>query len=263
MSNIADTFTQLAAQQATGFIPFIMAGDPDFAIFAKNLAAIANNGADIIEIGMPFSDPVADGVTIQAAGTRALAAGFTMPKLFASIQQFRTAYDIPIVLMGYFNPILQMGVDAFFQRCARTGVDGAIIVDLPMEEEADVRCAAKQHHVDLIRLIPPTCDENRIKKLVQGISGYIYLVSVAGITGDKTAQLDTVATIAKTIRGCSPLPIAVGFGIRTAAQASAFRQVVDGVVVGSAIVSKIAEDASNAPTSIGRYCQTMAQALHG
>jgi tryptophan synthase alpha chain len=211
--------------------------DTSFSILEKLPAA----GADIIELGAPFSDPMADGPAVQASSMRALKAGATMAKVLQMVSRFRKAdKTTPIVLMGYFNSIHAYGTAKFVRDVAQAGVDGLIVVDLPLEEDEVLRAPAKAQGVDLIRFVTPTTDDARLKRIVTGASGYLYYVSVAGVTGTKSVPQDEVRAAMARIRAATDLPCTVGFGIRTADQAAAIAQLADGVVVGSAIVSLVA-----------------------
>ena len=241
-TRIARRFASLRQQGRAGLVTFITAGDPDLETSSAILAGLAGAGADVIELGMPFSDPMADGPSIQAAGKRALGAGHTMRRTLDMVARLRDGDDAtPVVLMGYFNPIHHMGAGAFAAEAARAGVDGLIVVDLPPEEEDELRGPAMAAGIDLIRLIAPTTDNARLNHLMANSGGFIYYVSVAGITGTKSATLAAIAAGVERIRKVSALPVAVGFGIRTAGQAAEVAAVADAAVVGSAIVDRIAD----------------------
>ena len=241
-SRIARRFAGLRGEGRAGLVTFITAGDPDLETSSAILAGLAGAGADVIELGMPFSDPMADGPSIQAAGQRALAAGHTMRRTLDMVARFREDDDeTPIVLMGYFNPIHHMGAGAFAAEARRAGVDGLIVVDLPPEEEAELREPAGAAGIDLIRLVAPSTDDARLNQLMANSGGFIYYVSVAGITGTKSATQATIAAGVARIRTVSELPVAVGFGIRTPEQAAEVAAVADAAVVGSAIVDRIAD----------------------
>ena len=254
MSRIAARFAELRALGRAGFIPFITAGDPDaetsFAILEKLPAA----GADIIELGMPFSDPMADGPAIQASSMRALKAGMSVKKTLAMVTRFRARDDAtPIVLMGYFNPIHAYGAEHFLRDACHAGVDGLIIVDLGPEEDSALRAEAAKCGLDIVRLATPTTDDARLPAVLDGAGGFLYYVSVAGVTGTKTFTAADVSQAVSRIRRLSALPIAVGFGIRTPAQAAEIARIADAAVVGSAIVTRIEtalETANPAPISL-------------
>jgi len=243
VSRLADTFARLKKEGRSAFVPFITCGDPDpetsFAILEK----LPSCGADIIELGAPFSDPMADGPAVQASSMRALKAGMTMVKTLKLIERFRKADNkTPIVLMGYYNPIHAYGGARFIKDAAQAGVDGLIVVDLPVEEEDVLSMPAQAHGVDIVRFVTPTTDAARLKRVVDGASGYLYYVSVAGVTGTKSVPEDEVRAAIARIRAATDLPVTVGFGIRNAEQAGAIARVADGVVVGSAIVGKVADN---------------------
>jgi len=242
MSRIAAAFATCKTEKRAAFIPFIMGGDPDLEKCAALLDALPAAGADIIELGIPFSDPMADGPTIQAAGLRALKAGATLKKVLALAADFRKKHPAtPLVLMGYLNPIYIYGYEKFAKAAAAVGVDGIIIVDLPPEEAGELEPILSAHKVSLVRLIAPTSVPERLPLLAKGASGYLYLVSITGITGAGSAtNADIEANIA-AIRKTTGLPIAVGFGVKTREQVADFGKLADGVVVGSAIVQKIHE----------------------
>ena len=242
MSRLADTFARLKQEGRAAFIPFISGGDPDMETSLAILEALPRCGADIIELGMPFSDPMADGPSVQASSTRALKAGATLPKVIELVRKFRKKDSkTPIVLMGYFNPIHAYGAARFAKDAAAAGVDGIICVDLPPEEDEVLKLPAAGQGIDLVRLVTPTSDDVRLKTVVGGASGFLYYVSIAGVTGTKSFSGDDVAAALARVRAASPLPVCVGFGIRTPAQAAQIAAMADGVVVGSAIVGRIAE----------------------
>ena len=244
-------FAALRGEGRGGLVAFITAGDPDAETSRAILDGLPGAGADVIELGMPFTDPVADGPAIQAASVRALAAGASMKQTLALVRGFRESDDAtPIVLMGYYNPIHRYGVEAFARDAGAAGIDGLIIVDLPPEEEAELRVPAAASGIDIIRLIAPTTDDARLPRVLEGTGGFVYYVSVAGVTGGKTATEATVAAAVERIRGHTSLPVAVGFGITTPEGAGAVARLADAAVVGSAFVRIIADnlDADGAPT---------------
>jgi len=243
VSRLAGTFARLKKEGRSAFVPFITAGDPDLDTSFAILEKLASCGADIIELGAPFSDPMADGPAVQASSMRALKAGMTMVKTLKLIERFRKADNkTPIVLMGYYNPIHAYGGARFIKDAAQAGVDGLIVVDLPVEEEDVLSMPAQAHGVDIVRFVTPTTDAARLKRVVDGASGYLYYVSVAGVTGTKSVPEDEVRAAIARIRTATDLPVTVGFGIRNVEQASAIARVADGVVVGSAIVTKVADN---------------------
>jgi len=270
MSRITARFAALKKANRKAFIPFIAAGDPTLDVFAKLLGKLPQAGCDLIEIGMPFSDPMADGPAIERANLRAFAAGITMKKIIANIATFRKQdQETPIILMGYFNPILNYGIDAFLNDAQMAGADGLIIVDLPPEEDSELRLPAQKQGLDIIRLVTPTTDAKRLPTVLKNASGFLYCVSVTGITGSKQASADPVSKAVDAIRQHSNLPIAVGFGITTPEQARAIAKAADGVVVGSAIVNRMAAnlDEHNKPKSgliedVLAFVTTLADAVH-
>jgi tryptophan synthase alpha chain len=241
-ARIQNTFAKLKEQKRTAFIPFIMGYDPDGETSAKILSALPAAGADIIEIGMPFSDPMADGAVIQAAGIRALKAGATVSKIIAMVREFRkNNNETPIILMGYFNPVYRYGVEKFCKDAVAAGVDGIIIVDLPPEEENEIRPHLTATGLDLIRLIAPTSGDDRLPLLAASASGFVYYISITGITGAKTADSGALKNQIEHLREFTKLPIAVGFGIKTLVQVIDISKFSDAVVVGSALVDVIAK----------------------
>ncbi len=239
---IARRFADLKAAGRAGLVTYLTCGDPDAETFAKLLAGLPEAGADLIEVGMPFSDPMADGPAIQAAGLRALKAGMTVPRTLAIIAQFRRRDPAtPIVLMGYYNPIYRYGVDRFLRDAKAAGVDGLIVVDLPPEHDDELCLPALQGGLDFIRLATPTTDDRRLPAVLAHTAGFIYYVAITGITGTKSADAEAVATAVARLRRHSTLPVAVGFGIRTPQQAAAVGRSADAAVVGSALVQKLAD----------------------
>ena len=237
---IARRFAALAGEGRAAFVPFVTAGDPDRETSSAILARLPGLGADLIELGMPFSDPMADGPSIQAAGERALRAGQTMADTLAMASAFREGDDeTPVVLMGYFNPIYRYGAEAFVAAARAAGVDGLIVVDLPPEEDEELRAPAAAAGLALIRLVAPTTDDARLHRILADCEGFVYYVSVTGITGTKSAMAKDVAAGLSRIRKATDLPVAVGFGVRTADQAAEIAGFADAVVVGSAIVQRI------------------------
>jgi tryptophan synthase alpha chain len=235
-------FAALKAEGRAAFVPYVMAGDPDLATAQAILNGLPGAGADIIELGFPFSDPMAEGPPIQRSAQRALAAGTTFDDVLTLVRGFRTGDQAtPIVLMGYMNIVLHRGIDAFARDAAEAGVDGVIIVDCPPEEAGPLADALDAAHVSLIRLAAPTTDDKRLPVVVARTSGFVYYISVAGVTGVKEADAAAVAPQVARVRKASGLPVAVGFGIRTPERAEAIARVADAVVVGSALVDEVAE----------------------
>ena len=242
MTRIERRFTELKERGRAGLVTFITAGDPDYATSLKLLESLPKAGADIVELGMPFSDPMADGPAIQASSARALHAGQTMVKTLAMVKSFREKDEItPLVLMGYYNPIYIYGVDRFLKDAVAAGVDGLIVVDMPPEEDAELRPPASEAGLNFIRLATPTTDAKRMPAVLANSSGFVYYVSIAGITGTAAPDLADVGAHVARIKAATKLPIAVGFGVKTREQVGAIAKVAEGVVVGSAIVSTIAQ----------------------
>jgi tryptophan synthase alpha chain len=233
-------FAALRAEGRAALVTFVMAGDPDLWTSLEILKALPGAGADLIEVGMPFTDPMADGPAIQAAGLRALRAGTTLKKTLKLVANFRV-FDqtTPIVLMGYYNPIYVFGVEAFLAAAIDAGVDGLIVVDLPPEEDAELCLPACAAGLNFIRLATPTTDDRRLPKVLENTSGFVYYVSLTGITGAALADYSGVAAAVKRIKSHTNLPVAVGFGVKNAANAAIIAANADGVVVGSALVSAI------------------------
>ena len=243
MSRINKTFAALKAANKKAFVTFVMAGDPDAGKTSAVLESLPGAGADIIEIGMPFTDPMADGPAIQASGLRALAEGMNLKGVLKLLQQFRAKNnDTPVVLMGYFNPILSFGPEKFCQEAAKAGADGLIIVDLPPEEAGELAGHAKAAGLDLIRLLTPTTDAKRLPRVLEGAGGFLYYVSIAGVTGTKSADVGAVGKHIATIRQSTDLPVVVGFGIKSPEDVKNMSPIADGVVVGSAIVQNIEQN---------------------
>lgn len=241
MSRIAEKFTTLLADGEKALIAFITAGDPDLAVTRECILEMERGGADIIELGVPFSDPMADGPTIQKSSERALAAGTTLPKILDMVKSVRTQSRIPIVLMGYFNPVFLYGADKFAADAVAAGIDGVLLVDLPPEEAGEFSSSAVRAGLDLISLLTPTSDEKRIERVAGIGSGFVYYVSVTGVTGVRQSVAGSLPEQVGKIRKRIHLPIAVGFGISDADQAGSVARVADGVVVGSAIVKLFEE----------------------
>jgi tryptophan synthase alpha chain len=247
MTRIDDKFAALAAEGKKAFVAYVMAGDPDFDRSLEVVKGLPAAGVDIIELGLPFTDPMADGPTIQLAGQRALEGGMTLNKTLDMARAFReTDQTTPIVMMGYYNPIYSHGVDAFLADAKAAGIDGLIIVDLPPEEDSELCLPAQAAGLNFIRLATPTTDDKRLPRVVQNTSGFVYYVSITGITGSAEAQADDVSPEVARIKAASGLPVIVGFGVNTPEKSRAIAEVADGVVVGSAIVSKIAQGDSTA-----------------
>ncbi len=243
---LEEKFTELARDSRKGLVTFLMGGDPDIATSGRLLAQLPAAGADILEIGMPFSDPMSDGPAIQAAGLRALHAGVTLKDIIRLVRQCREKdATTPIILMGYFNPIYVYGIEKFCKDATAAGADGVILVDLPPEEEKEFITHAAPHDLKLIRLAAPTTDDTRFTMLLKNAGGFIYYISVAGITGTKSADLKPLEARVKSLKSKTKLPIAVGFGIKTPKQAAEVAAFSDAVVVGSALVEMVGKGAND------------------
>lgn len=242
MTRIDDKFAELNAAGKKAFVSYVMAGDPDYNTALEIVKGLPDAGVDIIELGLPFTDPMADGPTIQLAGQRALEAGMTLEKTLQMARDFRAGDDTtPIVLMGYYNPIYSRGVDRFLADAKDAGIDGLIVVDLPPEEDDELCIPAQAAGLNFIRLATPTTDAKRLPKVLQNTSGFVYYVSVTGITGAAAAMADEVAPEVKRIKESTELPVIVGFGIRTPDASRDIAAIADGAVVGSAIVDMISQ----------------------
>jgi len=252
-------FAELKRQERAGFVAYVMAGDPDAETSLRVVQGLPGAGADIIELGFPFSDPMADGPAVQRAALRALAAGMTLQGTLDLARGFREGDgETPIVLMGYMNPILSFGVDRFATEAATSGVDGVIIVDCPPEEADPVLTAFEPAGLALIRLATPTTDDARLPMVVRRTSGFVYYVAVTGVTGGKSADADAVAPAVGRVRAASGLPVAVGFGIRTPEQAAAVARVADAAVVGTALVDAVAEALAQNRDPVAKVLETAA-----
>jgi len=261
---ISSCFEALKKQRRAALIPFIMGYDPDAATTAALLDALPAAGADLIEIGMPFSDPMADGPVIQAAGKRALAAGATVSGILELVRGFRKKHAaVPIILMGYFNPVYRYGSETFCKGAAQAGVDGIILVDLPPEEEQEIRLYLDASGLKLIRLVAPTSDDNRLPLLAKSASGFVYYISITGITGAKAANAGALKSQIDHVRRFTTLPVAVGFGIKTAQQVKEAAQFCDAVVVGSALVDLISKQKGKtaAVNAASRFVSELAEGV--
>jgi tryptophan synthase alpha chain len=267
VSRIASRFAELKAAHTIAFVPFITAGDPDFETSFAILEKLPAAGADLIELGMPFSDPMADGPAVQASSLRALKSGGNMIRTLDLVRKFRKADNkTPIILMGYFNPIHAYGAARFTRDAAAAGADGLIVVDLPPEEDEVLRLPAHAQGLDMIRLATPTSDAARLTTILDGASGFLYYVSITGVTGTKNFESGAVSAAVARIRKATNLPVAVGFGVKTLEQAAEMARIADAVVVGSAIVSQIAAkmDAPRAEliASVVELCRGLAASTH-
>lgn len=261
MSRIDAKFAQLRDEGKKAFVAYVMAGDPDYEKGLEIVKGLPDAGVDIIELGVPFTDPMADGATIQLAGQRALEAGQTLEKTLQYARDFRETDDTtPIVMMGYYNPIYSRGVEAFLKDAVKAGIDGLIIVDLPPEEDEELCIPAQAAGINFIRLATPTTDDKRLPKVLQNTSGFVYYVSVNGITGTAEAQADDVAPEVARIKAKTDLPVIVGFGIKTPEAAEGIARIADGAVVGSAIVDKIGKGESVA--DVLAFVKSLADGTH-
>lgn len=256
MSKIAKAFRD----NKKAFIPFITAGDPSLAKTRELILTLEKAGAAVVEIGIPFSDPVAEGEVIQRANSRALAAGCTTDKIFDMLLELRQVSQVPIAFLTYVNPIFTYGCDRFFEKCRETGVDGVIVPDVPFEEKGELSPYCLKYGVDLISLIAPTSD-SRIQMIAREAEGYIYLVSSLGVTGVRSSITTDLAAIVRQIREVSDKPIAVGFGISTPEQAQAIAAISDGAIVGSALVKIIEESGEACAAAAYDYASLLAEAV--
>jgi len=262
MSRIQTAFQRLSGEGRKALIPFITAGDPDADLTVPLMQALVAAGADVIELGVPFSDPMADGPTIQRASERALARGMTLRKVLQLVSRFRTVDDkTPVVLMGYANPIEAMGLERFAEKAAQSGVDGVLVVDYPPEEAEAFGAAMKAHGMDPIFLLAPTSTTERIEQVAAIASGYVYYVSLAGVTGSGALNVEAVAERLPLIREKTGLPVGVGFGIRDAATAARIATFADAVVVGSRIIEEI--EKSSAETACANVKALVADIRRG
>lgn len=261
MTRIETKFAELAKAGKKAFVAYVMAGDPDYETSLEVVRGLPGAGVDVIELGLPFTDPMADGPTIQLAGQRALEAGMTLRRTLELARAFRVQDDsTPIVLMGYYNPIYSCGVDKFLVEAREAGIDGLIIVDLPPEEDAELCLPAQAAGLNFIRLATPTTDDKRLPRVMQNTSGFVYYVSITGITGSAEAQAGDVGPEVARIKAASGLPVIVGFGVNTPQKSRAIAEVADGVVVGSAIVAKIG--AGESVADVLAFVKTLADGAH-
>jgi len=260
-TRIDKTFADLRDGNQSGFVAYIMGGDPSHSASLELMKALPDAGVDIIELGMPFTDPAADGPVIELAGLRALKSGTTVRSVLDMAKEFRKDNDTtPIILMGYANPVHHMGYAQFAAATKDAGVDGAIIVDLPPEEDGELRAAFEKHDLALIRLATPTTDDARLPKVVAGTRGFVYYVSVAGITGAAKGENAAISEAVNRIRTASGLPVVVGFGVKTPKQAAEVAKSADAVVVGSAIVEALYKGGKDAALELVR---NLSAAAHG
>lgn len=261
MTRIDAKFADLKSKGKKAFVSYIMAGDPDYETSLEVVKGLPAAGVDIIELGLPFTDPMADGETIQLAGQRALEAGMTLEKTLALATSFRETDDTtPIVLMGYYNPIYSRGVDRFLTDAKAAGIDGLIVVDLPPEEDEELCIPAQAAGLNFIRLATPTTDDKRLPRVLQNTSGFVYYVSITGITGAAEAEATDVGPEVARIKSQTDLPVIVGFGINTPEKSRAIASVADGAVVGSAIVSQIG--AGKPVSDVLAFVKTLSDGAH-
>jgi tryptophan synthase alpha chain len=249
-----------AFEKGKAFIAFLTCGDPDTATTAAAVRAAAENGADLIELGIPFSDPTAEGPVIQGANLRALRGGITTDKVFALVREIRKDVTIPLVFMTYANVVFSYGAERFLSNCAEAGVDGLILPDLPFEEKEEFLAPCRKYGVDLISMVAPT-SENRIAMIAREAEGFLYLVSSLGVTGMRSEIKTDLGSIVKIVRENTSIPCAIGFGISTPAQAKQMAALSDGAIVGSAIVRILEQYGTEAPAKVGEYVKNMKQAI--
>lgn len=257
MSRIADTFARLRAQGRRALIPFLMAGDPSLADTAAFLSRLAGAGADLLEVGVPFSDPIADGPTNQRAAQRALTAGVRLRDVLAMVARVREHLTLPLVLLTYYNPVLRYGLEAFGRDAAAAGVDGVVVPDLPPEDGGPLREAVRAHGLDTIFLVAPTSTDGRLAAVAAAASGFVYCVSLTGVTGVRADLAGDVGALVGRLRRHTALPACVGFGISTPEHARQVASVADGVIVGSALVALVEQHAAAA----GEALETFVRAL--
>ena len=257
MSNIKNAF-----ENGKAFIAFITCGDPDLGTTAAAVRAAVENGADLIELGIPFSDPTAEGPVIQGANLRALKGGVTTDKIFAFVRELRQDVTVPLVFMTYANVVFSYGAERFLAACRDVGIDGLILPDLPYEEKGEFLPVCRACGVDLISLIAPT-SENRIAMIAKEAEGFLYIVSSLGVTGARSEIQTDLASIVKVVRQNTDVPCAIGFGISTPEQAGRMAGLADGVIVGSAIVKQLEQYGKDAPEHIGRYVRSVKDAISG
>lgn len=268
-SRIVSRFDKVKAEGRAALVTYIMAGDPDLEASYQALCALRDNGADVIELGAPFTDPMADGPAIQKAALRALANKTTLSDVLALAKRFReTDQDTPVILMGYANPVHMMGYETFADAAADAGIDGTILVDLPPEEDQPIRDAYAKHNLSVIRLATPTTHEGRMAKVAEGASGFLYYVAVAGVTGAGSADPEDIRKGVEMAQRVSGLPVCVGFGIKTGEQAAAMAKIADGVVVGSAFVEQarlasVAKTPQITAEKMGELARELSTALKG
>jgi tryptophan synthase alpha chain len=263
INRIDQKFTELRKAKKKAFIAFITAGDPDLPATEEIVLALEKAGADIVELGVPFSDPLADGPTIQAASYRSLQKGTTLKKILATVKRIRARSDVPIALMTYYNPVFHFGEKAFVEQAKAAGVDGVIIPDLPLEEAGNLRRFAMKDGLATIFFVAPTTTPDRLKPVVKAATGFIYYVSVAGVTGARKAVASEIAAKIRLVKALTDKPVCVGFGVSTPEEARAIARVADGVIVGSAIVKEIRKNAGarDLAARVGFFVTTLVKAI--
>jgi len=255
MSRLEETFARLRARGERALVPYFTAGDPSLAITRKLVVEAARRGADVIELGIPFSDPLADGPVIQRATQRALAAGVTLPRVLELVREMRGEVSAPLVFLTYYNPILAFGLKAFCQTSVEAGIDGVIVADLPPEESGPLRAEAMAAGLDLVHLVAPTSTPERMRKIARASEGFVYMVSLTGVTGERAALAPELTQQLRALRAITTKPVCVGFGIGTPEQAALVGQLADGVIVGSAIVRLVEQHGASAEllTRVGDF----------
>ncbi len=265
MNRIDKKFRELKKEKRKAFVAYITAGDPGLEVTKKIVLALEDAGVDLIELGIPFSDPIADGPTIQAASHRALAGGVTLKKIFSMMADLRKTTEIPIAFMTYYNPVLKYGIEKFVRDSSLKGVDGVIIPDLPIEEAQPLMRCAKKKGISTVFLAAPTSTRKRVGKIVQSSNGFIYYVSLTGVTGARRDLPPEVAAKVRMIKSMTKKPVLVGFGISSPGQARGIAKAADGVIVGSAIVKIVADNGKNAKallSKISSFSKRIARAVH-
>jgi tryptophan synthase alpha chain len=265
MNRIEAKFKELKRSRRKAFIAYITAGDPNLAATLNLVRTLETAGVDILELGIPFSDPLADGPVIQAASKRALDKGATLRKIFTVVRKARAGTNMPIAFMTYYNPVLRYGLDAFIRDCSTSGVDGVIIPDLPFEEAASLVKTARRNKIATIFLAAPTSTRKRMRGIARSSSGFIYYVSLTGVTGARRRLPEEIGRNVRILKSLTKMPVCVGFGVSNAAQARSIARVADGVIVGSAIVKVIEENRGNAKrmfSEVKRFAASLARAIH-
>lgn len=262
MSRLAGTFAQMRHHHRAALVPFLVAGDPDRATSERAIEVLISRGADVLELGVPFSDPIADGPINQRAAQRALASGVTAAGVLEFVRRLRRHHELPIVLLSYYNPILQYGIASFCTDAAAAGVDGVVIPDLPADEADALIASARTVDLDTVFLLAPTSTADRIRLVANRARGFIYCVSVTGVTGVRTAVPEGIADLVQRIHAVTDLPVCVGFGVSTPEQARHVARIADGVIVGSALVAAL-EDSSDGLTPLADLASSLRQAIDG